>query len=58
MRTTEKNVLAAKNRADAEEALRAANRVLDRLAAKGVMHPNTSANHKSKLARYVRSLTL
>jgi small subunit ribosomal protein S20 len=58
MKTAEKKVLSAKNRADAEEAYRAATKLLDRLAAKGIMHQNTSANHKSKLARYVRGLTL
>jgi ribosomal protein S20 len=31
---------------------------LDRLAAKGILHQNTSANHKSKLANHVRGLTL
>ena len=58
MKTTEKKVLSAKNRADAEEALRAATKVLDRLAAKGVLHSNTAANYKSKLVRHVQSLTL
>ena len=58
MKTAEKDVLNAKTRADAEEALCTAMRVLDRLAAKGVLHRNTSANQKSKLTRHVRSLTL
>jgi len=58
MKTAEKKVLSAKNRADAEEALRAATKLLDRLAVKGILHQNTSANHKSKLSRYVRGLTL
>lgn len=58
MKTAEKNVLDAKNRADAEEALCSAMKILDRLAAKGVLHSNTSANRKSKLTRHVRSLTI
>ena len=58
MKTVEKKVLTAKTRADAEEALVVAMKTLDRMAAKGVLHSNTSANYKSKLSRHVQSLTL
>jgi len=58
MKTAEKKVLSARTRADAEEALQSAMKILDRLAAKGVVHPNTSAHHKSKLARHVRSIAI
>lgn len=36
---------------DPVKEFRAAQKRLDRLAAKGVMHPNTAARHKSRLAR-------
>ncbi|MFH1011457.1 MAG: 30S ribosomal protein S20 [bacterium] len=58
MRTAEKKVFSARTRADAEEALQSAMKVLDQLAAKGVVHPNTSANQKSKLARHVRGIAI
>ncbi len=35
----------------AEEAYREASRALDKAAAKGVLHKNTAANKKSRLAR-------
>lgn len=57
MKTAEKKVLSATNRADAEEAFQVATKLLDRLAAKGILHQNTTANHKSKLANHIRGLT-
>lgn len=39
----------------AEEAYRAAARHLDKAASKGVIHANTAANHKSKLARKLQA---
>ena len=56
MRTAIKKVRMASNREEAEEAFRRAVSLLDRLACKGVIHPNAAARHKSKLARWVNSL--
>lgn len=44
------------DRAVAEEALRAAQRELDKAAAKGVIHKNKAANKKSQLARQLQRL--
>ena len=38
-----------------EEQLRSTSRLLDKAASKGVVHRNTAARRKSKLARAVRS---
>ena len=55
-RIVEKRVLQAGNRTEAGSLLLQAYKVLDRMAAKGVIHSNTAARHKAKLARHVRSL--
>jgi small subunit ribosomal protein S20 len=56
MRTALKRVTSAKEKDRAAEELRKAKKLLDQLAAKGVIHRNKAANNKSKLTRYVNSL--
>ena len=59
MRTWEKKVLEAVeagDKATAQAALPEAYRQLDKAARKRILHPNTAANHKSRLARKVRAL--
>ncbi|GAB1371775.1 30S ribosomal protein S20 [Candidatus Kapaibacterium sp.] len=41
---------------EAQEKLRLATQVLDRISAKNVIHKNTAANRKSSLAKYVNKL--
>jgi small subunit ribosomal protein S20 len=41
---------------EAWEKFKTATKVLDKVAAKGIMHKNTAANQKSGLAKYVNSL--
>lgn len=48
---TFREALAAGDRAAAEEALAKVLRAYDQAAAKGVVHSNNAANHKSKLLR-------
>ncbi len=55
-RTVEKRVMQAQNKADAQDLLLQAYHVLDSMATKGVIHANTAARHKAKLARHVNSL--
>jgi len=56
IKTLVKNVRSAKEKKDAEAALRTAVKFLDRLAAKGVIHRNKASNQKSKLSRFVRAM--
>ena len=56
IKTLVKNVRSAKEKKDAEAALRTAVKFLDRLAAKGVIHRNKASNQKSKLTRFVRAM--
>ena len=46
----------AKNVDDATSALRDAEKVLDRVAGKGIIHKNRAADKKARLAKYVKSL--
>ena len=55
-RVVEKRVLQAQNRVEADQLLLQAYKVLDRMASKGVIHANTAARHKAKMARHVNSL--
>ena len=48
--------VAAGDKAAAAEALRAAARAIDMAATKGVMHKNTAANKKSRLAKAVNKM--
>ena len=51
-----KAVKASQNFEEAFEKLKLATKVLDKVAARGVLHKNNVANKKSKLARFVNSL--
>jgi small subunit ribosomal protein S20 len=59
MRTWEKKILQAVeagDKATAEAELPMAYRYIDKAARKRILHPNTAANHKSRLARKVRGI--
>jgi len=56
MKTLIKKVRAAKEKKEAETALKNAVQYLDRLAGKGVIHRNKAANQKSKLTRFVKAV--
>ncbi|MCU0426115.1 MAG: 30S ribosomal protein S20 [Candidatus Kapabacteria bacterium] len=51
-----KDVVSATTYSDAEQKLRRASEVLDRIADRGIIHKNYAANHKSKLAAHVNKL--
>jgi small subunit ribosomal protein S20 len=57
LRTALKRVRSATTRAQAGEAYRLAAQLLDRAARKHLIHANTAARHKSRLAAVVRKLT-
>lgn len=57
VRTAIKRVRLADSPDTGREALRSAESLLDRLASKGVIHPNAAARHKSRLQRHVSRLT-
>ena len=46
----------AKDKTGAEAAYKAAQPVLDRYAARGLIHKNTAARHKSRLAAHIKAL--
>jgi small subunit ribosomal protein S20 len=56
MKTAIKRVRAATDKEKAAEALRKTSRLLDQLAAKGVIHSNKAANSKSRLTRMVNKM--
>lgn len=59
MRTWEKKVLQAVeagDKATAESSLPLAYKHIDKAARQRILHPNTAANHKSRLARKVRGI--
>ncbi|HEX4574518.1 MAG TPA: 30S ribosomal protein S20 [Gemmatimonadales bacterium] len=56
LRTALKRVRQATSPDAATEAYRAAARLLDRAARKGLIHDNNAARHKSRLAAAVRKL--
>ena len=58
MRTRTKNaIVAAENDSeDAAEMLRLAVKRFDKAAARGVIHKNTAANHKSRLVRRIAAI--
>ena len=56
MRSAIRQVRAAKTREQADVAYRQATAILDRTAAKGVIKRETASRHKSRLARFARSL--
>ncbi len=56
MRTMIKKVLALTEKEAAEKQLRETVSVLDKLAAKGIIHRNKAANQKARLTKYVNNL--
>lgn len=57
MKTQIKNVRSAESKDKALEELKKAYALIDKLAQKGIIQKNTAANKKSRLTRYVNSLT-
>jgi small subunit ribosomal protein S20 len=56
MKNSIKRVLNIKDKEAIQEELNKTYALLDKLAAKGIIHKNKAANKKSKLARYANSL--
>jgi small subunit ribosomal protein S20 len=56
MKSAVKRVRTAADKEKAAAALRKTSRLLDQLAAKGVIHPNKAANSKSRLTRMVNKM--
>ncbi len=56
MKTAIKDLRSTEEKAVAEEKFRKVTTILDRLATKRIIHPNTAAHKKSKLAKFVQSL--
>jgi small subunit ribosomal protein S20 len=46
----------AGDKAGAEAAFKSAMPIIDRMAGKGLIHPNKAARHKSRLSRVIRDL--
>ena len=51
-----KKAIAAGNKANATTALEKSRAIIDRVAAKGVLHPNAAARQKRRLAHAIKSL--
>jgi len=51
-----KKALAAGNKDEAARTLRASQRVIDRIVAKGVLHRNAGDRHKSRLAHALKAM--
>jgi small subunit ribosomal protein S20 len=56
MKTALKRVKDAKEKEKAQDALKKAVKVLDQLAAKGIIHKNKAANQKSQLTKFVKAM--
>lgn len=56
MRTAIKKVRTSKEKEKAATALKLVAKLLDQLAARGIIHRNNAANKKSSLKKYVNSL--
>lgn len=56
MKTLIKKVKSTKTKAEAEPLFRQAVATIDSLARKGIIHKNTAANKKSRLAVYIAKL--
>lgn len=56
MRTLIKKVMSTENKEEATTYLRDAVSLIDRLATKNIIHPNTAARKKSQLTTYVNNL--
>jgi len=57
MKNAVRRVRSSKDKTAATEQLRKTVKLLDQLAAKGVIHQNKAANDKSKLSRFVNTLS-
>ena len=51
-----KKAIASGNKANAAAALEKSRPIIDRVVAKGVLHPNAASRHKRRLAHAVKSL--
>ena len=51
-----KKAIASGNKATAAAALEKSRAIIDRVAAKGVLHPNAAARHKQRLVHAIKSL--
>ncbi|MCC5915382.1 MAG: 30S ribosomal protein S20 [Balneolaceae bacterium] len=56
MRTLNKKVLSSTDKETAEQNLKAAVSLIDKLTVKGILHKNTAARKKAALTRHVNSL--
>lgn len=56
MRTLLNKVLETTDKDEAQTHLREATSYLDRVASKGIIHPNNAARKKAKLAKHVNNL--
>ena len=56
-RTFVKKLRSTQDKAEAQELLKQVSSMLDKLAKKNIIHRNKAANNKSKLTRYVNSLS-
>jgi small subunit ribosomal protein S20 len=56
MTTAVKKVRSAKGKDEAAAALAKIHKLLDQLAAKGIIHKNNAANKKSRLTKHVNSM--
>jgi small subunit ribosomal protein S20 len=50
------NAVQAKNKPEAEAAFKIAVPVIDRMVAKGVVHKNKAARHKSRLTAHIKAM--
>jgi len=57
MKTLIKKVLTAENRNEALARYNEAASILDKMVTKGIIHRNTAANRKSRLMKFVNSLS-
>ncbi|HED10844.1 MAG TPA: 30S ribosomal protein S20 [Caldithrix abyssi] len=57
MREAIKAVLNSENKEQATENLKTAYRLLDQMVKKNIIHKNKAANQKSRLARFVNSMS-
>ena len=56
MKTSIKKVLASTDKEIAQKLFNDTQKLLDKLAVKGIIHPNKAANQKSRLALFVNKL--
>lgn len=57
MKTRIKDLMKANSREEGLEKLNKAVSIIDKLVKKGIIHKNTASNKKSRLTKYVNSLT-